>query len=335
LAENDDTSIISHTAKFAQTTPLAFVVGVGLILVTFARFMGDYLLAQFVTVTGLLVVLGGGAAIAYAYLKGNLSPARGVVRALPEQLPEHLAQLKQAVDELREAASKTGSVVQHIQLSDSEKVTVVKALEEGLAREVAREAAAAVQSNTRADAERMLAFVRQYFAASQMRLQQEVSALTRRSNLNLIVGGFTTLLAVGLLIFIVVARPADPHLTIPELALHYLPRLSIAIFIEIFSFFFLRLYRAGLDEIKFFQNELTNVETKYAALEAALSYRDDGLARRVIGSLARTERNFVLSKGQSTVELERIKAEKTTTRELATLIAAIQGTVTKEPKRGV
>lgn len=42
--------------------------------------------------------------------------------------------------------------------------------------------------------------------------------------------------------------------------------------IELFAYFFLSLYRTSLQKIKYFQNELTNIEAKQIALRAALSY---------------------------------------------------------------
>ncbi|MBI5525005.1 MAG: hypothetical protein HY897_01580 [Deltaproteobacteria bacterium] len=40
---------------------------------------------------------------------------------------------------------------------------------------------------------------------------------------------------------------------------HYVPRITTVTFIEVFAFFFLKLYRASLIEIKFYQNELTSL----------------------------------------------------------------------------
>jgi len=39
--------------------------------------------------------------------------------------------------------------------------------------------------------------------------------------------------------------------------------------IELFAYFFLKLYKSDLSEIKYFQNELTNVEMRYAAVRLA------------------------------------------------------------------
>lgn len=40
----------------------------------------------------------------------------------------------------------------------------------------------------------------------------------------------------------------------------------MVIFVEIFAYFFLSLYKSSLNEIKFHQNELTKLEMKYIAL---------------------------------------------------------------------
>jgi hypothetical protein len=85
--------------------------------------------------------------------------------------------------------------------------------------------------------------------------------------------------------------------------------MSLVVFIEIFAFFFLRLYRSSLDEVKYFQNELTNVEMRLVALEAALVLGHSGALDTTINQLARTERNSILKKGESTVDLEKLRAE--------------------------
>jgi hypothetical protein len=55
------------------------------------------------------------------------------------------------------------------------------------------------------------------------------------------------------------------------------------------------------------QNELTNAHTKFMALETALVAGNATALNAVIRDLARTERNFVLKKGETTVEMERLK----------------------------
>lgn len=89
--------------------------------------------------------------------------------------------------------------------------------------------------------------------------------------------------------------------------------------------FFLRLYKVGLDEIKYFENEMTNVEQRQVALSVALLQDDPDLRAKILLDIAKTDRNNVLEKGQSTIELEkaRIEAQGGTIETLRSLLPMI------------
>ena len=127
------------------------------------------------------------------------------------------------------------------------------------------------------------------------RLEAEVRALVRRGNLNMVWGTSTTFAAAAIL-----GYAAATLRIVGENWRAYLPtyllRLSVVVFIEIFAFFFLRLYRANLADIKYFQNEITNLEAKCLALEFAILSADAKSAEKVVVQLACTERNFILKK---------------------------------------
>lgn len=145
------------------------------------------------------------------------------------------------------------------------------------------------------------------------------------------IGSATTVLAVGLMAYVSFAAPitvVDWRERLPV----YLLRISVAFFVEVFSFFFLRLYRASLQEIKYFQNELTNIEARAMALEFALLVDDKEIARVLITELVRTERNFVLKKGESTVELELSKAEVRGAREATEVLGKLIESARQERK---
>jgi hypothetical protein len=113
-----------------------------------------------------------------------------------------------------------------------------------------------------------LAQIKATFESTSTRLLKEISSLGLRGNLNLVIGFATTLIAIGALIYMV------PSTTLKfsdwtELLSHYLPRLTTVVFIEVFSFFFLRLYKTALAEIKFYQNELTGLAAWQIALDMA------------------------------------------------------------------
>lgn len=150
--------------------------------------------------------------------------------------------------------------------------------------------------------------VNDVFDMSRRRLLMELDALGRRGNLNLGIGAVVTLiglLLLGMTVFYEVSDVKD----LIGMASHYLPRLSLIVLIEIFAYFFLSLYKAGLSEIKYFQNELTNIETRQVALQAALDSNENSIISSVVTKLSETERNYILSKDQTTIELEKAKLE--------------------------
>jgi hypothetical protein len=94
------------------------------------------------------------------------------------------------------------------------------------------------------------------------------------------------------------------------IAIHYTSRFSLIISIEILAYFFLRLHKSNLVESKYYQNELTNLELKYISLDAALHLDRADTSHKVISEFSETERNHILEKGQSTIELKKIELEK-------------------------
>jgi hypothetical protein len=89
-------------------------------------------------------------------------------------------------------------------------------------------------------------------------------------------------------------------------------RLSVVILIEIFAYFFLGLYKTGLNEIKYFQNEITNLEGKHLALDQAIRIDDKKAVIKILELFSATERNFILKKGESTISLETEKINQKT-----------------------
>jgi hypothetical protein len=105
----------------------------------------------------------------------------------------------------------------------------------------------------------------------------------------------------------------------------FIPKLSLAFFVQAFSLFFLRLYKAGFAEIKYFQNELTNLEVKYLGVVSAVLTDDEEAVREASKSLLAVERNHILAKGQTTIELEKYKIESRSSSELLKLLPKIFG----------
>lgn len=162
----------------------------------------------------------------------------------------------------------------------------------------------------------------QAHAISSSRLSREIEALGRRGNINLILGVITTIAGLLALVYFILKHEqasAEPLLY----AMNFLPRLTLVIFIEIFAYFFLKLYKVGLSEIKYFQNELTNLESKHMALLAALRHNNSEILLKVIGALSDTERNHILEKGQTTVEVAKMQLERNQFVEVAQTLASL------------
>jgi hypothetical protein len=78
-----------------------------------------------------------------------------------------------------------------------------------------------------------------------------------------------------------------------------------------------------LADIKFYQNELTNVEGWFSALQVAAATRDTEVLKAAVTALLETERNFILKAGESTPEIEKLKAEQITTKELLAALTEV------------
>lgn len=147
------------------------------------------------------------------------------------------------------------------------------------------------------------------FLKIEERLLSEIKAVGKRSNLNLIIGSVVALIGLGLLLWFVL-DVHDNKLEGWKLLNAFLPRLSIIIIIEMFSYFFLKLYRESMDRIRYYQNELTNIETKKTAILVACMVENDNEHKKsLIENLISVERNIFLKKGETTIELEKIRMD--------------------------
>jgi hypothetical protein len=227
-----------------------------------------------------------------------------VMRSELNYMRKQLAEVSDKADAAREAASE---------ISDEDRDGIVSVLKAQLIGDAAKEAVADLTAQAAAAYKRDArdAELRERFNESRGRLGQELHSLSIRGNVNLAIGAATSIvglyfLGTGVLQELTAATTKDPW----AFASHFLPRLTLVVFIELFAYFFLSLYRNSLQEIKYFQNELTNVESKQIALRTAIEYGDPATIASMVNSLAATERNHVLNRDQTTVELEKAKIDR-------------------------
>lgn len=282
---------------------LAMIAIGGLILLVRREFIESLRLPAFTTLAvGVAVLLQGIALLLISYLRGDfvyaltISGVRkrhdtGLSPVGSGDVESQLRKLRDDVESMKASVAATAHAT--AALSESDKSALLDALQKQIqsvsAEDVVKQLEAKYASQLIEQTQ--LARVRDILNTMAVRLRQEIEVLSRRGNLNLVIGTVTTALAVAILAYMVLEQTAG--LTdLPSILTHYIPRISTGVFIEVFSFFFLRLYRAGLADIKYFQNELTNIELRAIALEAALANGTERSREMVTEILARTDRNL-------------------------------------------
>lgn len=158
------------------------------------------------------------------------------------------------------------------------------------------------------------------------RLREELYALSRRGNLNLSIGIITTISGLVLLGSFVIGNSLisinkSSPTTLDAFLIEFIPRVSLVLLIEVFAYFFLSLYKSTLSEIKYFQNEITSIEAKFMALRIAAQSDAPEHIASAIEYLAKIERNFILNKDQTTVDLERARIEQAAKSDLTGKVA--------------
>lgn len=155
------------------------------------------------------------------------------------------------------------------------------------------------------------------------RLEGAIGATNRRGNLNLAIGA---LAGIGGLIYLgwsLAGLSAENLPTTSQLLAYTSMRIGLVVAVELLAYFFLRMYKNSAEDIKFFQNEMSNAEARETAIRLALAHADDSTIRELVMKVAATDRNFVMSKDQTTIELERSKIENSAYAEAMKLFAEI------------
>jgi hypothetical protein len=275
-----------------------------------------------------LVMIGLGA-FGLRYLQsGELSDQGEEKSAFPSnrETDMRLARIEKEAELLKNYVHKNN---EELTLDEDERTKVLEGIENRIGKDTIQKIFLEMSGDFKSELLKTASLEQLRVTTSQTlaRLRREISDLRLRANVNMLfgiaitAGGlwllWDTVTAVASTDIIQYARSGNSESNWQfgkTLAVSFVPRLSLVIFIEIFAYFFLKLYANGLAEIKYFQNEMTNVESKLIAVEFSLITANSASIAVALESLAKTERNFILEKGQTTVELERAKSESDLTR---------------------
>jgi len=186
-----------------------------------------------------------------------------------------------------------------------------RSFKEKLAQEIVKEATSNIDQGivTKLSSQSKFEDAEKYQNQTRDRLYRVVLGLERRANLNLSVGAIIGGLGIGILIYLLYISPPNIGPT-PDhvlLAIQYFSRVSIVFLVEVFAFFFLKLYSQTLSELRHTHNEITNTEMKSSGLQVAIASSDKKSIAHAAQSAINTERNFLLDKGKTTIDLERYR----------------------------
>jgi hypothetical protein len=134
----------------------------------------------------------------------------------------------------------------------------------------------------------------------------EMNGWRRNANVNLIIGLGCAIIGIGVMwqtlvtLTFDVGAAGEAAWRITDLY-RFLARFGLVLIIESVAFFFLKLYREDRSMIRYFRNEITNLESRYVALKSALEFGEPGDISKVLQSLSSTERNFLVKKGDRVI----------------------------------
>ncbi|MBD8643700.1 hypothetical protein IFT63_08870 [Stenotrophomonas sp. CFBP 13724] len=266
------------------------------------------LLAAMMTIAGMSVAVGA--------VTGYLDKSDGArARAFPPLTPsDELKKLRKIVTRLQARMdAKQG---------ESAPTSKDELLDETARQKVIDELSAKItgELSDKARHASHIANIRRLHEASSSRLFAEIVKLNQRAKLNLAIGIVITVVA-AMILFYIAASESPKNTTLASLAAHYVPRLSTVIFVEVFAFFFLRLYKSALQDIRAYQQDMSRLSSEAAATELFLFCDDDKDRAVIAGALTSSGYRDLRPQSEATTQIDAKLLG-----ELATIIARISGT---------
>ena len=130
------------------------------------------------------------------------------------------------------------------------------------------------------------------------RIRTAIKQQEKKSVINLLLGIIFSLTGAVVLLYLAHYFNFSPKDTLDFLS-NFLPRLSFVLLIETFAYFFLRLYKDNLKEIKYWNDELTAIEHRILALNLALKLNDQVLLKDILLTFSHFEKNHRYIDGKS------------------------------------
>ena len=301
------TELFGQASRAVRTLP---IMGVGIALVYSTQLIPGQM-ALPAGVTGLFIIGMAVAAELFSYLQRGRAVYNVSYEGIVAPQTDRIEVIEQEITRFKDqlAASEQDFAERIFSQSDKEdlKRTILDRLPQLEVKEALFEFTQKIGDQQQ---QATLAGLRQLYEGIIGSLDRQIIDLGRRANLNLVMGSSITIVGLIVLSYFVFYAVHPPSADVTEVAVYFGTRLTLVVFIEVFAYFFLRLYRYSLFEIKYFQNEITNARFKIVALEACSREDSRTTLDKICMELVKTERNFVLKKGESTLSLRRDEIEQ-------------------------
>jgi len=148
------------------------------------------------------------------------------------------------------------------------------------------------------------------FEDMQTRLKDECNRLNKHAIINLFLCFFIAFVLMSFIAYTsVFSTEINNSNTFQIFIIKFLPRIVAIISLLTMFLYFAKLYKTNIIDVKYYQNELTNIEIKQASLQIALINEDKDLINKVTYDMSIVDRNKVITKDQTTSEIERLKLE--------------------------
>lgn len=129
------------------------------------------------------------------------------------------------------------------------------------------------------------------FTDSKSRISRVIQSLRLRNTTVVLTGFLFSFCGIGSLVFFVM-KPQMQQ-TSGEQLLYFAPHMVIVFILEVLAYFCISLYKRGLSDLNYYQNEMTNIESREAALHAALLNGNESQVAGLVSSLFATDRNAI------------------------------------------
>lgn len=146
------------------------------------------------------------------------------------------------------------------------------------------------------------------YSTTANRIESEIEALSRRGNVNLVAGLVVGVIGAGYLAYTAASVIKDIS-SWQSFAITFIPRIGLVALVEVFAYFFLRLYRSCLIDIRYYHNELIAIDSRQVAMMVAVKNGDHKVLSHVIRQHLTIDKNCPIDQSKTTIEIEREKMD--------------------------